>query len=746
MRPQTFRTLVALGSLVLAGTLLSVTLSVWESAGQRIDELQTIIGRSTWVLEMRDVEGVQPDPLPSDVAAYESLSALPGVVRLARASNETRLTRAFNYPTGGVDPTFFEVRRLVLAQGRFFGGADEVVVGSEHAALFGETVPLVDLFGGSREARVVGVLEEVKTRDPADAPIDSTVYASLEDMSGLSGEVSTLYLETTPEAFEAAGAGLETWLIEQGLAGGYELSPLAERYGARLRDKVATMLRGALGLGVAAVALTALANLLGFYLNAALARLRLVGVRRAVGATRRRVLFEEVAAALPWALLGTLLALPSGAALGRLFGAALGLSVRPGPLTGLGLALGLTALVLVASSLPALWAARQPPAQALKGLSTSLPQRQLRVAGVGLALGVACLVLQAAAAETATRETLRLIGNVSDRVATIASLTTDETWGDPRPFAEVTSGDYRAFLASPLADDFARAARLQLYLFVPVTGPLGNADLTLRSYDGDLPGIIGARLLRGRLPEPGSLEVAVGEHLAPDLADGVGDTVRFFGREWRVSGVFATGETGIPGGVSNGDLLVPGGALRVKPVRSTLVAEVAPDRDAGTALAELADFFSARHPESMPFQAIAPDAYGLEVRGTLEGLTLAYRVLAAGLLLLGGAGLAAQLFVSISLRTREIGIRRAVGATQGAILGQFVLEALRLGVGASGVGLLLGVGLSYLLAAVQNTSFVVVYEWLGAALIAALLTAVLAGLVPSVAAARTEPVRALREG
>jgi putative ABC transport system permease protein len=129
----------------------------------------------------------------------------------------------------------------------------------------------------------------------------------------------------------------------------------------------------------------------------------------------------------------------------------------------------------------------------------------------------------------------------------------------------------------------------------------------------------------------------------------------------------------------------------------------------------------------------------------LTELSAVYRVLALSLLLLGGAGLAAQMLVSLSLRVREIGIRRATGASKGAIFRQFLAEALELGLAAGTVGVLLGVALSLVAARVQEVSFVLDWSWTALALAVALLVAALFSAGPARAASSIPPARAMRE-
>jgi putative ABC transport system permease protein len=114
-------------------------------------------------------------------------------------------------------------------------------------------------------------------------------------------------------------------------------------------------------------------------------------------------------------------------------------------------------------------------------------------------------------------------------------------------------------------------------------------------------------------------------------------------------------------------------------------------------------------------------------------------------LLVGGVGVIAIMMISVTERTREIGVRKALGATRGVILWQFLVEAVTLtGIGAA-IGLVLGILVAVgirtawpeIPASTSLTSVVV-------SLLASAVTGVLFGIMPAMRAARLDPVVALR--
>jgi putative ABC transport system permease protein len=114
-------------------------------------------------------------------------------------------------------------------------------------------------------------------------------------------------------------------------------------------------------------------------------------------------------------------------------------------------------------------------------------------------------------------------------------------------------------------------------------------------------------------------------------------------------------------------------------------------------------------------------------------------------LLVGGVGVVAIMMISVTERTREIGVRKALGATKWTILWQFLVEAVTL----TGIGAALGLGLGMLVAFGVRTAWPAIpaaTSWgnVAAALGISAVTGVLFGMLPAVRAARLDPVVALR--
>jgi putative ABC transport system permease protein len=113
-------------------------------------------------------------------------------------------------------------------------------------------------------------------------------------------------------------------------------------------------------------------------------------------------------------------------------------------------------------------------------------------------------------------------------------------------------------------------------------------------------------------------------------------------------------------------------------------------------------------------------------------------------LIVGGVGVVAIMMISVTERTREIGVRKALGATRANILLQFLIEAVTLtGIGGA-VGLFVGWGVALLVRQYSPIAASVPPLAVVAALGASAVTGVLFGMLPAMRASRLDPVDALR--
>ena len=113
-------------------------------------------------------------------------------------------------------------------------------------------------------------------------------------------------------------------------------------------------------------------------------------------------------------------------------------------------------------------------------------------------------------------------------------------------------------------------------------------------------------------------------------------------------------------------------------------------------------------------------------------------------LLVGGIGVMNIMLVSVTERTREIGIRMAIGATESDVQQQFLIEAVVLSLLGGGIGILVGIGSSFMITHTLGWSVLVSPLAIVAAVIFSTAVGIFFGFYPAQKAAQLDPIEALR--
>jgi putative ABC transport system permease protein len=117
-----------------------------------------------------------------------------------------------------------------------------------------------------------------------------------------------------------------------------------------------------------------------------------------------------------------------------------------------------------------------------------------------------------------------------------------------------------------------------------------------------------------------------------------------------------------------------------------------------------------------------------------------------GIVTLFGAavGLMNIMLVSVTERTREIGVRKAIGAKTNTIKYQFLLESILIGQFGGLFGIILGILIGNAVSLALKSSFVVPWIWVTTGVIVCFIVGVVSGYAPAVKAANIDPIEALR--
>lgn len=133
-----------------------------------------------------------------------------------------------------------------------------------------------------------------------------------------------------------------------------------------------------------------------------------------------------------------------------------------------------------------------------------------------------------------------------------------------------------------------------------------------------------------------------------------------------------------------------------------------------------------------------------QVNETTEGVKIGALVISIFALIAAGVGIMNIMLVSVTERTREIGIRKALGAKKINILMQFMLEAIILCFIGGAIGILIGVGIGNLVGGLLNAQAAIPYDWVAIGLTLCVMVGLGFGTYPAYKAANLDPIEALR--
>ena len=150
------------------------------------------------------------------------------------------------------------------------------------------------------------------------------------------------------------------------------------------------------------------------------------------------------------------------------------------------------------------------------------------------------------------------------------------------------------------------------------------------------------------------------------------------------------------------------------------------------------------HHNAGDFTVIVPAELLAEQQRTERLFNTVMVAIASISLLVGGIGIMNIMLASILERTREIGVRRAVGARQSDIVRQFVVEAVLISFAGGVLGIVFGFGMSRLIAWLAAWSTIVTASSILLAFLVSISVGMIFGIYPAMKAARLDPVEAIR--
>lgn len=320
------------------------------------------------------------------------------------------------------------------------------------------------------------------------------------------------------------------------------------------------------------------------------------------------------------------------------------------------------------------------------------------------------------------------------------------------PGVAFTDEDYKALAAVPEIEQIAPLSRVT----GKVTAQGKTFDAKVVATSSDIPNLLNREIAYGEVfsAEGANQFAVIGINVAEELYGEnvpVGKSFTIRGKEFKVLGIFEEFDQGAPffgEDDYNSTIFIPhsagvellGGSLQIyqlfaRPTNPAEINKAVSAMEAALLRAQggQGEFTILKQEETL---AIAGRVLDL-ITGLIAGI-------AAISLVVGGIGIMNIMLVSVSERTREIGVRKAVGGTNNQILGQFLVEAILLSALGGVFGVFLSLGVNFVIRISTDLQPVITLPIIGIASGVAFVVGVFFGITPALKAARKDPIEALR--
>jgi putative ABC transport system permease protein len=408
--------------------------------------------------------------------------------------------------------------------------------------------------------------------------------------------------------------------------------------------------------------------------------------------------------------------------------------------------------------------ARVPFTEILSMASESLWNNRLRTAltMLGVIIGIAAVIAITSVGQgiqKATESQLQTLGTNSINVLSGAARTGGISQGGGSA-STLTLEDAEAVAQAPavkLVSAYLQRGRQISYGNQNTSTSLIGTDLNYSPIRNTFP-------REGRYFEQDDIDnarsvVVLGAKVKNDLfgrSNAIGERIRIQADQYQVIGVMES--KGSSGGFDQDDrLFIPIKNMSARQVGNNSLQGIAvsgfwvqalDESEIEAAQFQLTNLLRLRHkiypPQPDDFRIVNQTDIVSAFTNIVGLLTLMVGAIAAISLVVGGIGIANIMLVSVVERTREIGVRKALGATRSAILNQFLTEAILVS-GLGGVlGILLGIVIAYASATIFQFPFLISIWSVAAGFGLSMIVGLVAGVIPAQSAAKLDPIQALR--
>ncbi|MFO0677246.1 MAG: ABC transporter permease [Polyangiaceae bacterium] len=379
---------------------------------------------------------------------------------------------------------------------------------------------------------------------------------------------------------------------------------------------------------------------------------------------------------------------------------------------------------------------------------------------LGILIGVAAVVTVTALSEAATEKVSGEIEQLGSNVLFVFPQSTQSSGAKSKTTGRLTENDARAIVRESISVS-GSAPYLEVFGQQIVYGEKNVATQVIGTTLSYFP-LRSFKLARGEFWSDADELVktktcVLGTTVAENLFgadDPVGRVVRIGRSPYRVVGVLARRGASPFGEDEDDRVMMPIGSFRARVMHTSpgradlLIAGATSEKTTDRAIAQIKEILRQRHriPEGREndFQVESQ----AEFREKQEAITGALSALLLGVagvsLLVGGIGVMNIMLVSVAERTREIGIRMSIGARQGDILTQFLIEAIVLSMLGGALGIQVGVGLTFGLGRALDWPMFPSATSISVAVFTSAFIGVVFGFLPARRASSLDPIDALR--
>ena len=239
----------------------------------------------------------------------------------------------------------------------------------------------------------------------------------------------------------------------------------------------------------------------------------------------------------------------------------------------------------------------------------------------------------------------------------------------------------------------------------------------------------------------------VADQLFPD-SDPVGQTLRIRDIPFKIVGVLEAKGFNLFGQDQDDTVIIPYTSHMKRVSRRTFVNSIqlqATSADNITKIQQdISEAMLLRHRGEQDFTVRTQLELAQAMTATAKVMSVLLAAIASVSLIVGGIGIMNIMLVSVTERTREIGIRMAVGARGGDILVQFLVEAVTLSLIGGLIGIGLGVGASQIVSSLTDWPTLTPVSWIVIASFSSGLVGIISGFYPAWKASKLDPIEALR--